>query len=62
MTVTIKAALALFALATGALGGLSSALAQVAVTDVAYVESVSGRVVALIQGKPTLLEEARHHR
>jgi hypothetical protein len=57
MAVTMKAALALFALASGAVGGLSSALAQVAVTDVAYVESVSGRVVALIQGKPTPLEE-----
>src|SRR5262245_14097430 len=27
-----------------------------AVTDVAYVEDVNGRVVASVQGKPTLLE------
>ena len=57
MTVRIKVALALFALGTGALGSLSSALAQVAVSDVAYVESLSGRATALIQGKPTPLEE-----
>ena len=56
MTVTMKAALALFALGSGALCGLSSALAEMAVTDVAYVESLNGRAVALIQGKPTLLE------
>jgi hypothetical protein len=56
MTVTMKAALALFALGSGALGGLSLAHAEMAVTDVAYVESLNGRAVALIQGKPTLLE------
>jgi hypothetical protein len=56
-TVTMKAALVLFALGSGVLGGLSLALAEMVVTDVAYVASVKGRAVALTQGKPTLLEE-----
>jgi hypothetical protein len=56
MTVTMKAVLALLALGSGVLGASSFAIAEMAVTDVAYVESLNGRAVALIQGKPTLLE------
>jgi hypothetical protein len=56
MTVTMKAALVLFALGSGALGASSFAVAEMAVTDVAYVESLNGRAIALVQGKPTLLE------
>ncbi len=52
----MKAALALLALGSGVLGASSFAIAEMAVTDVAYVESLNGRAVALIQGKPTLLE------
>jgi hypothetical protein len=35
------------------------ALAQQAMADVAYVEDVSGRVVAFAQGKPILLNASR---
>ena len=53
---TTKAALVLLALGSAALGASSSAVAEMAVTDVAYVESLTGRAIALVQGKPTLLE------
>ena len=61
---TMKRALALIAVGLGGLagsglGGLGNpppARAEMATVDVAYVESLNGRAVALIQGKPTLLE------
>ena len=53
---TRKAALVLLALGSGALGASSFAVAEMAATDVAYVESLNGRAIALVQGKPTLLE------
>jgi hypothetical protein len=57
MAVTImKAAFVLFAAGLAAVCDPSLARAEMATTDVAYVESVNGRAVALIQGKPTLLE------
>jgi len=40
----------------GATGASSPVAAQNAASEVAYVETVSGRVVALAQGKPTLLD------
>jgi hypothetical protein len=46
------AAMLLFAAADGM---AAPAFAQQAITDVAYVEDVSGRVVAFAQGKPVLL-------
>ena len=52
----MKAAFVLFAASLSAVCDPSLARAEMATTDVAYVESVSGRAVALIQGKPTLLE------
>src|SRR5215831_1697817 len=36
--------------------GVGSAYSAERQTDVAYVEDVSGRVVAFVQGKPTLLD------
>ena len=57
MAVTImKAAFVLFAASLAVLGNPSLACAEMVTTDVAYVESLNGRAVALIQGKPTLLE------
>jgi hypothetical protein len=56
MTVTMKAALVLLVLGSGAMGASSFAVAEMAATDVAYVESLNGRAIALVQGKPTLLE------
>ena len=40
----------------GAFFGLSPSAAQEPATDVAYVEAVSGRVVATVRGTPTLLD------
>jgi hypothetical protein len=37
-------------------GGIGRAAAQSAATDIAYVESVRGRIVASSRGNPTLLE------
>jgi hypothetical protein len=39
-----------------AAAGILPCAAQTAASDVAYVESVSGRVLAMVQGKPTLLD------
>ena len=39
-----------------AAAGILPCAAQSAANDVAYVESVSGRVLAMVQGKPTLLD------
>ncbi len=47
------AAVALAAIGLGA--GLSPSAAEETVTDVAYVEAASGRVVALARGAPVLL-------
>jgi len=57
----MKAAFVVFAtglggLGLGVLGNPSLARAEMAAVDVAYVESLNGRAVAMIQGKPALLE------
>lgn len=51
----MRAALAVATLGLGLGGGIAGSAAQGTTTDVAYVEAVNGRVVAAIQGKPTLL-------
>jgi len=57
MTTGILRALAASSLVgLGATGASSPVAAQNAASEVAYVETVSGRVVALAQGKPTLLD------
>jgi hypothetical protein len=52
----LKATLVLSAIGLGVAGGISYSAAQGATTDVAYVEAVSGRVVASTDGKPVLLD------
>jgi hypothetical protein len=44
-----------FSTVLGAFSGLSPSAAQEAATDVAYVEAVSGRVVAFARGTPNLV-------
>jgi hypothetical protein len=51
-----RAAAVLSAIGFGAAAGLSQSAAQEAAGDVAYVEGVSGRVVALARGRPVLLD------
>lgn len=52
----IKAAVVLSALGFGAMAGISQSVAQEAMGDVAFVEGVSGRVVAFARGRPVLLD------
>src|SRR6266852_6812980 len=52
----MTAVLLLSAMGVGLGGGPAHSAAQEAATDVAYVEEVSGRVVASSQGKPALLD------
>jgi hypothetical protein len=51
-----RAAAVLSAIGFGAATGLSQSAAQEAAGDVAYVEGVSGRVVAFARGRPVLLD------
>ena len=53
-----KAVVLLSAIGLSGVYGLSPAAAQEPAADVAYVASVSGRVVALIRGTPSLLDTA----
>jgi len=50
------ALLVLSAMSGGLAGGPAHAAAQEAAIDVAYVEDISGRVVAFSQGRPTLID------
>jgi hypothetical protein len=52
----IRAAVVLSTIGLGAAAGISQAAAQEAAGDVAYVEAVSGRVVAFSRGAPVLLD------
>ena len=52
----IRAAVVLSTIGLGAAAGISPAAAQDAATDVAYVEAVSGRVLAFARGTPVLLD------
>jgi hypothetical protein len=52
----MRASLFLLVLCFQEAGYVSSATAQNTGSEVAYVESVSGRALALVQGKPTLLD------
>ncbi len=56
MAVTIAKTVIVCAAALGGAVAPLLAVAQGAAADVAYVESVNGRAVALVQGKPTLLD------
>jgi hypothetical protein len=51
-----KAALVSSAVTIISAGTISQSTAQGATSDVAYVESVNGRVIASLQGSPTLLD------
>jgi hypothetical protein len=53
-----RAAVVLSAIGLGGVFGFSPAAAEEAAADVAYVASVSGRVVASIRGTPSLLDSA----
>src|SRR5713226_3485818 len=53
---TTTVVLVLSAIGLGAAGGISHSAAQGTASDVAYVEAVSGHVVASFQGTPTLLD------
>ena len=53
---TILAAIVVSTFALGGATGISPSAAQEATTEVAYIEAVNGRVVALSRGKPVLLE------
>lgn len=53
---TTTVVLVLSAIGLGAAGGISHSAAQGTATDVAYVEAVSGRVVASSQGSPAPLD------
>jgi hypothetical protein len=52
----IKAAVVLSTIGFGGGAGISQAAAQEVATDVAYVEAVSGRVIAFARGTPILLD------
>ena len=52
----IRAAVALSAICLGGGAGISPSAAEEAATDVGYVVSVSGRVVAFARGTPVLLD------
>jgi hypothetical protein len=53
---TMRAVLVVSAIGIGAEGTISHSAAQGTASDVAYVEAVSGRVVASFQGRPALLD------
>jgi len=53
-----KAVVLLSAIGLSGIYGLSPSAAQEPAADVAYVASVSGRVVALVRGTPSLLDTA----
>ena len=53
-----KAVVLLSAIGSSGVFGLSPSAAQGPAADVAYVASVSGRVVALVRGTPSLLDTA----
>jgi len=53
-----KAVVLLSAIGLSGVFGLSPSAAQEPAADVAYVASVSGRVVALVRGSPSLLDTA----
>ena len=53
-----KAVVLLSAIGLSGVFGLSPSAAQEPAADVAYVASVSGRVVALVRGTPSLLDTA----
>jgi hypothetical protein len=53
-----KAVVLLSAIGLSGVFGLSPSAAQEPAADVAYVASVSGRVVALVRGNPSLLDTA----
>ncbi len=53
---TLKTAVVLTSLGLGALAAISPSRAQDAAADVAYVEAVSGRVVALSRAAPILID------
>ena len=53
---TILAAIVVSTFALGGATGISPSAAQEATIEVAYIEAVNGRVVALSRGKPVLLE------
>ena len=53
-----KAVVLLSAIGLSGAFGLSPSAAQELAADVAYVASVSGRVVALVRGTPSLLDNA----
>ena len=53
-----KAVVLLSAIGLSGVFGLSPSTAQEPAADVAYVASVSGRVVALVRGTPNLLDTA----
>jgi hypothetical protein len=52
----IRAAAVLSAIGSGGAAGISQSAAQDVAGDVAYVEGVSGRVVAFSRGRPVLLD------
>jgi hypothetical protein len=52
----IRAAFVFFVVCLHACGNVSPSAAQDKAAETAYVESVTGRVVALVQGKPVLLD------
>ena len=52
----MRAVVVLSAIGLGVGGGISHSAAQEPTSDVAYVEAVSGRVLASAQGSPTLLD------
>jgi len=53
---TILAAIVVSTFALGGATGISQSAAQEAAAEVAYIESVNGRVVGFSRGKPVLLE------
>jgi hypothetical protein len=56
--ISAKVTKAVVLLSAIGLSGLSPSAAQEPAADVAYVASVSGRVVALVRGTPSLLDTA----
>jgi hypothetical protein len=56
MAAGIKAVVVLSSVCMGVSVGIPRSAAQTSLSDVAYVESVSGRVTASAQGSPTLLD------
>jgi hypothetical protein len=56
MPANMTRAAVVFATVLGDFSGFSPLAAQEAVTDVAYVEAVRGRVVAFVRGSPILVD------